>query len=162
MRKPTEKHPEPALTFGAPRHLANVTVILVEPAVPGNIGSAARAMKTMGLTDLVVVGGPKDFATHQQAIMLGHGAGDVLEKARVVTTWEEATDGLHWLVGTTHRKRRAQFPQIVEARPAAIRWVRRCIHIPRPRGRGPVEAMQKLTQQQQDMLHSAPARARPR
>jgi hypothetical protein len=88
MRKPNEKNPEPVLTFGAPRHLANVTVILVEPAVPGNIGSAARAMKTMGLTDLVVVGGPKDFATHQQAIMLGHGAGDVLEKARAVTTWE--------------------------------------------------------------------------
>ena len=30
MRKPTEKHPEPALTFGAPPNLANVTVILVE------------------------------------------------------------------------------------------------------------------------------------
>src|ERR1041385_8743264 len=92
MRKPTEKHPEPAMTFGAPRNLANVTVILVEPAVPGNIGSAARAMKTMGLTDLVVLNGPKGFSTHQQAIMLGHGAGDVLEKSRAVTTWEEATN----------------------------------------------------------------------
>ena len=119
MRKPNEQHPEPALTFGAPRHLGNVTVILVEPAVPGNIGSAARAMKTMGLTDLVVLNGPKDFATHQQAIMLGHGAGDVLASARSVSTWEEATEGLHWLVGTTHRKRRAQFPQIVPARQAA-------------------------------------------
>ena len=78
-------------------------------------------MKTMGLTDLVVVNGPNGFQTHQQAIMLGHGAGDVLEKARVVTTWEEATDGLHWLVGTTHRKRRAQFPQIIEARQAAAK-----------------------------------------
>lgn len=123
MRKPTEKHPEPALTFGAPRNLANVTVILVEPAVPGNIGSAARAMKTMGLRDLVVLNGPKDFSNHQQAIMLGHGASDLLKKARAVTTWEEATDGLHWLVGTTHRKRRAQFPQIVEARQAAVKVV---------------------------------------
>ena len=121
MRKPTEEHPEPALTFPAPRHLANVTVILVEPAVPGNIGSAARAMKTMGLSDLVVLNGPKDFQTHQQAIMLGHGAGDLLGKTRLATTWEEATDGLHWLVGATHRKRRAQFPQIVEARPAAAK-----------------------------------------
>ena len=121
MRKPNEKHPGPALTFSAPKNLANVTVILVEPAVPGNIGSAARAMKTMGLTDLVVLNGPKDFHTHQQAIMLGHGAGDLLEKSRRVTMWEEATTGLHWLVGTTHRKRRAQFPQVVEARQAAAK-----------------------------------------
>jgi tRNA/rRNA methyltransferase len=121
MRKPTEKHPEPALTFAAPENLANVTVILVEPAVPGNIGSAARAMKTMGLTDLVVVNGPKSFADHQQAIMLGHGAHDLLKRARAVASWDEATDGLHWLVGTTHRKRRAQFPQIVEARQAATK-----------------------------------------
>ena len=123
MRKPSEKHPEPVLTFAAPQNLANITVILVEPAVPGNIGSAARAMKTMGLRDLVVVNGPKDFADHQQTIMLGHGAGDLLKKSRPVTTWEEATKGLHWLVGTTHRKRRSQFPQIIEARQAAVKIV---------------------------------------
>src|SRR6267154_5206728 len=93
MRKPNEKHPEPALTFRAPPNLANVTVVLVEPAVPGNIGSAARAMKTMGLTDLVVLNGPKNFQTHQQAIMFGHGAKDLLERSRAVTTWDEATDG---------------------------------------------------------------------
>jgi len=121
MRKPSEQHPEPALTFAAPPNLANVVVILVEPAVPGNIGSAARAMKTMGLHDLVIVSGPKNFADHQQAIMLGHGAGELLKKSRAVSTWDEATDGLHWLVGTTHRKRRAQFPQIVEARQAAVK-----------------------------------------
>jgi TrmH family RNA methyltransferase len=123
MRKPNEKNPKPPLTFGAPRHLDNVTVILVEPAVPGNIGSAARAMTTMGLTDLVVLNGPKDFRTHMQTIMLGHGAGDLLAKARVVSTWEEATEGLHWLVGTTHRKRRPQFAQVVEAREAAKKIV---------------------------------------
>ena len=76
MRKPHEKHPEPALTFPAPRNLAHVTIILVEPAVPGNIGSAARAMKTMGLSDLVVVNGVK-FKDNQQAGMMGHGAGDL-------------------------------------------------------------------------------------
>src|ERR1035438_5756310 len=123
MRKPNEKNPEPPLTFGAPRHLDNVTVILVEPAVPGNIGSAARAMTTMGLTDLVVLNGPKDFRTHMQTIMLGHGAGDLLKRARAVSTWEEATEGLHWLVGTTPRKRRPQFPQVVEAREAVKKIV---------------------------------------
>jgi TrmH family RNA methyltransferase len=121
MRKPHETHPEPVLTFAPPPNLANVVVILVEPAVPGNIGSAARAMKTMGIRDLVVVNGPKNFADHQQAIMLGHGARDVLTHARSVTSWDEATDGLHWLVGTTHRKRRAQFAQIVEARQTAVK-----------------------------------------
>ncbi len=121
MRKPTEKHPEPALTFPPPASLANVTIILVEPAVPGNIGSAARAMKTMGLADLVVLNGPAEFAVHPQAVMMGHGAADVLQRARPVATWAEATAGLHWLIGTTHRKRRAQFPQMLTARQAAAK-----------------------------------------
>jgi len=118
MRKPNETHPEPSLTFSPPSNLANVTVILLEPAVPGNIGSSARAMKTMGLGDLVVVNGPK-FKGETEALKMGHGAWDLLDRAREVKTWEEATDGLHWLIGTTHRKRRAQFPQTLPAREAA-------------------------------------------
>jgi len=118
MRKPTEQHPEPVMTFGTLPNLANVTIILVEPATAGNVGSAARAMKTMGLSELVVVNGV-DFKTSQQAAMMGHGARDVLEHGRAVATWEEATAGLHWLIGTTHRKRRAQFPQVLTAREAA-------------------------------------------
>ena len=118
MRKPNEKHPQPALTFGTLPNLANVTVILVEPATAGNVGSAARAMKTMGLADLIVVNGV-EFKTSLQAKMMGHGAGDLLERASAVPTWEEATAGLHWLIGTTHRKRRAQFPQVLTCREAA-------------------------------------------
>ncbi len=118
MRKPHETHPEPALTFAPPPNLTNVTIILLEPSVPGNIGSSARAMKTMGLNDLVVVNGPK-FKGEPEALKMGHGAWDLLEKAREVKTWDEATEGLHWLIGTTHRKRRAQFPQTLPAREAA-------------------------------------------
>src|SRR2546422_10103155 len=99
MRNPTEQPPGPALTSPPPANLANVTVILVEPAVPGNIGSSARAMKTMGITDLVVLNGPEKFRESGEAIKMGHGARDVLENARVVSTWEEATADLHWLVG---------------------------------------------------------------
>ncbi|NQU09504.1 TrmJ/YjtD family RNA methyltransferase [bacterium] len=121
MRKPTEKHPEPSLTFGAPACLANVVVVLVEPAVPGNIGASARAMKTMGLGSLVVLNGPIGFATHPEALKLAHGARDLLAGARSVTAWDEATDGLHWLVGTTHRKRRTQLAQVIEARTAAAK-----------------------------------------
>ena len=120
MRKPHEKHPKPAMTFTGPASLANVTVILVEPATPGNVGSAARAMKTMGLSNLVVVNGVK-FKDSQQAAMMGHGAGDLLARAQEVPTWEAATEGLHWLIGTTHRKRRAQFPQGLTAREAAVK-----------------------------------------
>jgi TrmH family RNA methyltransferase len=120
MRKPHEKHPEPVLTFGALSNLANVTVILVEPATAGNVGSTARAMKTMGLSDLVVVNGVK-FKDSLQATMMGHGAGDLLARAREAAAWEEATEGLHWLIGTTHRKRRAQFPQVLTAREAATK-----------------------------------------
>jgi TrmH family RNA methyltransferase len=118
MRKPAEKHPKPALTFPPPQNLANVVVILVEPAVAGNIGASARAMKTMGLSELVVLNGAK-FHGEPEALKMAHGAHDILERARVVSTWEAATEGLHWLIGTSHRKRRAQFPQTLEARKAA-------------------------------------------
>ena len=121
MRKPNEKNPEPALTFAPPANLANITIILVEPGVMGNIGSSARAMKTMGIADLVVLNGPVKFQTDMDAIKLGHGAFDLLEKARPVATWEDAIRDLHWLVGTTHRKRRAQFPQVIDAREAAAK-----------------------------------------
>ena len=108
------------MTYGALPNLANVTVILVEPSTPGNVGATARAMKTMGLNDLVVVNGV-NFKDVTQAIMFGHGAHDVLANAREVPTWEVATEGIHWLVGTTHRKRRAQYPQMIPAREAAIK-----------------------------------------
>jgi tRNA/rRNA methyltransferase len=118
MRKPNEKNPGPALTFAPPPNLSNITIILMEPATPGNIGSSARAMKTMGLSDLVVINGPR-FIDNPDALRMGHGAWDLLERVRNVTTWEDATAGLHWLMGTTHRKRRAQFPQTLPAREAA-------------------------------------------
>jgi TrmH family RNA methyltransferase len=118
MRKPHEKHPEPVMTFAGPANLANVTVLLLEPATAGNVGSTARAMKTMGLSELIVVNGV-NFKDSQQATMMGHGAGDLLANAQEASTWETATAGLHWLIGTTHRKRRAQFPQVLTAREAA-------------------------------------------
>jgi len=120
MRKPNEKFPEPALTVPAPVWFQNISVILVEPAVPGNVGSAARAIKTMGLRDLVVLNGCR-FKGDAQAVMMGHGAADILEQAREVATWEEATAGLHWTIGTTHRKRRAQFAHPLTSREAGQR-----------------------------------------
>lgn len=68
--------------------LSRVRVVLVRTSHPGNIGSAARAMKTMGLGSLVLVA-PKHFPD-AQADALASGASDVLERARVVASIGEA------------------------------------------------------------------------
>lgn len=64
---------------------------MVEPSHPGNVGSAARALKTMGFSRLVLVA-PQvaDVVRHPDAVALASGAGDVLEAARVCATLEEA------------------------------------------------------------------------
>ncbi|MBI2877965.1 MAG: RNA methyltransferase [Candidatus Tectomicrobia bacterium] len=118
MSKPISKRPEPVVAFAPPPNLAHISVILVGPAIPGNIGASARAMKTMGLADLVILNGA-GFREDEEALRMAHGARDLLERARVVSTWEEATAGLHWLVGTTHRRRRGRFAQWIAAREAA-------------------------------------------
>lgn len=80
--------------------------ILVETSHPGNIGSAARAMKTMGFGELVLVrpriAGP---ARNQEAIALASGALDVLEGARIVETIDEALEGCNFAVAVTARLR---------------------------------------------------------
>ncbi|MDH7568034.1 MAG: RNA methyltransferase [Armatimonadota bacterium] len=103
-----------------PSFLENVRVILVEPQTPGNIGSACRAMKTMGLTNLVLVN-PVPFRQHAEARNFAHGAHDVLESARVVQTLGEAIGDLHLLVGTTNRRRIGVLPEMCTAREAAQR-----------------------------------------
>jgi len=69
--------------------------ILVGASHPGNVGATARAMKTMGYTDLVLVA-PRYTAVqqHDEAISLASGATDVLAAARVVPTLAEALDGV--------------------------------------------------------------------
>ena len=64
---------------------------MVNPSHPGNVGSAARAIKTMGFSELVLVG-PKfaDVTTQPEAVALASGALDVLENARIHDTLEEA------------------------------------------------------------------------
>lgn len=83
--------------------LSDMRIVLVRPSHPGNIGSAARAMKNMGLSELVLVK-PDDFPS-PQADALASGAKDVLASASVVDTLAEAVDGCQWVVGTTARRR---------------------------------------------------------
>jgi tRNA/rRNA methyltransferase len=70
---------------------SRVQFIMVQPSHPGNVGSAARAIKTMGFQDLVLVD-PRfpDVTTQPEAVSLSSGALDVLERARICATLEEA------------------------------------------------------------------------
>ena len=85
-----------------------VKVILVETSHPGNIGAAARAMKNMGLTELVLVN-PLDFP-NMKAVFRSASAGDVVRDARVVETVEEAIADCQLVIGTSARERRIPWP----------------------------------------------------
>jgi len=96
--------------------LDNVRVVLVNTSHPGNIGGAARAMKNMGLTRLVLVD-PERFPD-PNASARGAGADDVLENALVVATLEEAIADCVLVMGTSARDRRIPWP-VVDPREAA-------------------------------------------
>lgn len=86
--------------------LENIRIVLIETSHSGNIGSAARAMKTMGLTDLVLVA-PKQ-GIDDQAIALAAGAEDVVKSAVVVNTFSEAVADCSLVIGTSARLRHLQ------------------------------------------------------
>ena len=88
--------------------LPRVAVVLVRTSHPGNIGAAARAMKTMGLADLVLVA-PRHFP-HPDADALAAGAGDVLDRARVVASLAEALADRTLAVGFSARGRDLSHP----------------------------------------------------
>lgn len=97
-----------------------VRIVLVEPTHPGNIGAAARAMKTMGLTELALVrpqAFPSDEATARAA-----GARDVLERAAVHDSLLDAIAECSFIVGTSARSRAVEWPT-VEPRECAARIV---------------------------------------
>jgi TrmH family RNA methyltransferase len=107
-----------AIGVDVPKNLDNVRVILFEPRVPGNIGSAARAIKGMGLSQLYLVN-PVEFREAKPTWYMAHGAQEIIENCQVFDTLEEALEGVHLLVGTSHRKREAKLPPPVSAREAA-------------------------------------------
>lgn len=92
-------------------HLSNnITIVLVNPSHPGNIGSTARAMKTMGLHKLALVN-PDDFP-NSHANALACGADDLLDNARVCSTLEEALADCQFVVGTSARVRGVSLPLV--------------------------------------------------
>jgi TrmH family RNA methyltransferase len=87
--------------------LTAIRIVLVEPSHPGNIGAVARAMKNMGLSDLVLVR-PKAFP-HPEASARASGADDVLARARVVESVTEAVADVGFVAATTSRPRDQNF-----------------------------------------------------
>ena len=89
---------------------ANVRFVLVGTQHPGNIGAAARAIKTMGLSRLVLVAPEKPL--DDDAFRRSAGAEDVLGGAPVVATLAEAVADCRLVLGCTARNRRVQLEQL--------------------------------------------------
>ena len=107
-----------AIDINVPKNLKNIRVILLEPREPGNIGSVARAVKGMGLSQLYLVN-PVQFLDVSATWYMAHGAAEIVENCCVVDTLEEALEGIHFVVGTTHRLRDPKLPAAIPARKAA-------------------------------------------
>jgi tRNA (cytidine32/uridine32-2'-O)-methyltransferase len=85
-------------------------VVLVETQLAANIGSAARAMKTMGLTRMVLVA-PLQFP-HANALALAAGADDVLDQALVVDSLVAGIADCHYVLGCSARTRGVELPTL--------------------------------------------------
>ena len=91
------------MTQPNPQLLDNIRVVLARTSHPGNIGAAARAMKTMGLSQLVLVE-PAVFP-NSQADAMASGAVDVLAGTRVCSTLAEALADTTLALGVSARRR---------------------------------------------------------
>ncbi|MBB87225.1 RNA methyltransferase [Abyssibacter sp.] len=90
------------------RDLSAIRIVLVGTTDSGNIGAAARAMKTMGLSDLALVD-PREFPS-DKAVARASGAGDVLERALVVERVEDAIADCNLVMGASARLRAITVP----------------------------------------------------
>jgi TrmH family RNA methyltransferase len=91
------------MTPADPKLLANIRIVLTRTSHPGNIGAAARAMKTMGLSQLVLVE-PAVFP-NSQADAMAAGSTDLLAQARVCATLAEALADTTLALGVSARRR---------------------------------------------------------
>lgn len=94
----------------AAERLGRIRIVLINTTHPGNIGSAARAMKVMGLSQLHLVS-PKTWPS-AEATALASGAADLLHAARVHETLDGALEGCRLVLGTSARLRSLSMPQL--------------------------------------------------
>ncbi|WP_421189334.1 tRNA (cytosine(32)/uridine(32)-2'-O)-methyltransferase TrmJ [Aeromonas sanarellii] len=90
--------------------LDQIRIVLVNTSHTGNMGSAARAMKTMGLTQLVLV--DPQALPDEEAVALAAGASDILAGARIVSTLDEAIADCGLVIGTSARSRTLSWPML--------------------------------------------------
>ena len=103
--------------MNAPLH--NIHIVLVETRSAGNIGSTARAMKNMGLSNLCLVNPQCELKA--EALWMATNARDILNHARQVPSLREAIAGAGYVFGTTARKRRMRtFSSPREMAPRAL------------------------------------------
>ncbi len=98
--------PSPTIPSAPSSLFSRLRFVLVETSRPGNIGSAARALKTMGFSELVLVS-PRvpNPLQDEEAVALASGATDVLAAARFVETLDEALSGCNFSVALSARLR---------------------------------------------------------
>lgn len=101
--------------------LSNCRIILVNTTHPGNVGATARAMKTMGLSELYLVSQDSGIID-DHAFARASGADDVLGRCVVVPTLQQAIAGCHYLIGTSARSRTLS-SQVLTPRDAANRAI---------------------------------------
>jgi tRNA/rRNA methyltransferase len=98
-----------------PDKFQSIRWVLVETSHPGNVGSAARALKTMGFSDLRLINPKiKDIAKHSEAIALASGALNILESSRESNSLSTAIQGCPLVLGLSSRDR--------EFGPPALDW----------------------------------------
>ena len=80
-----------------------LSIVLVSPARAENVGASARAMKTMGFSDMRIV----DSDAHLQpaARWVAHGSGEILDNVKTYATLEQALHDVDFTIATTARSR---------------------------------------------------------
>lgn len=106
------------MSFDASSIFSQIVIVMVHTENAGNIGSVARAMKTMGLVKLVLVS-PKRYPD-PFAEWMASGAQDILCNAKVVDSLDDAIAGCHFVVATSARMRRIPWPLVEAEQGAAI------------------------------------------
>lgn len=106
-----------------------ISFVLVEPSTPENVGAAARAIKTMGFYELLLVNPCNHLS--DPARWLAHGSGEILENAKVFTSLQKAVAGFDLVIGTTAKSRSVKYdyhplprlPEIIKSKGNTVQKV---------------------------------------
>lgn len=98
------------VAMGPETRLSRVRFVLVEPSLSANIGAVARAMKTMGLTQLVLVRPQQSLDA--DALARAAGADDLLARARICDSLADALTGCRLVLGSSARARALAWPEV--------------------------------------------------